>query len=138
MSQQKNRTREIKKRELFLNTGDIIFIFKGTFLGSVKKFITRKSFTGAGIYLDINGLGMVVVNYRGRVMMQRLDEFIDLNQYYIKSSQVFKSGYMSEILRTLGKKKNISQLAAELLQIKELREFNSESLYIYLNKKNGI
>jgi hypothetical protein len=139
MNHKKNQPTQTDPNNAFLHTGDIIHVFQNTFLGSLRKFITRKSFTATGIYLDINGLGMVIVNFKGRVLMMRLDEFlVYANQTFIKTSVVFPDGYMKRILQTLGKKKDTSHLVAELLDESHGQRFNHDELYKHLNKKDGI
>jgi len=135
MSHKKNQTENELKEELFLHTGDVLHIFKDTFLGSFGKFMSRKSFTGTGIYLDINGYGMVVVNYRGRIMMMRLDEFVKINDTFIKTSTVYPHGYMKQILQTLGKKQNTSHLVAKLLDWTHPKGYSNDGVYHKLNEK---
>lgn len=109
--------------------GTLFFVFEDSFLGSIKKFITRRSFVRVALYLDINGTPMILTDRRGVIVFEHLEHFLNKNKDLVQDSIPLPAGHMRRVLKSFGSKGKASVFIARLINIGDPEKYSSDLLY---------
>jgi hypothetical protein len=121
------------KNDFLLKDGDVLIVCDHTFFGSIRKFVTRKSFKHSGLYIETLGVPTVVTNHKGRLVHVYLSVFIKDHKYFTANHVGCKGDFMRRIFNELGKKKNVSELIAEFMEFENPGDYTPDKLYNKLN-----
>jgi len=116
-----------------LTSGDVLFIFKDTFFGSLRKFITRRSFTNCAVYVEIIDTQMVVTNRRGVLTLMHLSTFMELHKSFVNIPALKGSEVMKPTLKVLGTKTKCATHISKLMAL-PLSDGNIDDLHKHLDK----
>lgn len=116
------------------DSGDIFFTFNPSLFGQIKKVITRKSFIGSYLYLDLNGHGIVLGNFNGRLHQISLLEFNKQHKHLTVVKVSIGQRIMKKVLPSLGSRTNFPGFVSDHLGIQKCKTPDQ----LYKTLKNGI